>query len=377
MARRQSKRRLPTVGSKRPCDERADRNGTAAGARPAARPVGARRLDPRADGLSARDHAHVGCGPADAPRRRDPDPVHGRQPGHASDEPLGGGQRRRLRDEPELPHSRDPGRCDERALRRAAHAPERGDRPRGAPARRGRRPHGRCRGRRHSRAGRERRAGAVARPRHDHQRAARRRFARGRRVDRRRRRGLHWSRRADVAAFVDRARRQRTRHGRARGRLRPQWHRQHARPRRRQRAGRLQRLADLAVAARLGPRDAAVRRRPLVAARPRRHPRRRADRRGRPVRCAARPWSRRAPGPDRSRPGVTAPARAVRAGLAPAAQRLRLVAGRPARVRSDLRFGQRQRADHDGPRARVVPEHGRLARHGHRLVHVDDRARRP
>ncbi len=31
------------------------------------------------------------------------DPVHGRQPGHAPDEPVGGGQRRRLRHEPQLP----------------------------------------------------------------------------------------------------------------------------------------------------------------------------------------------------------------------------------------------------------------------------------
>ena len=258
------------------------------------------------------------------------------------------------------------------AGRRATHAPERGDGPRRAAAAPGSSgPPRRRRRRSSSTLG----ANVVLAPLlgagDDRQRAAGGELVRRRRRHRRRGHRVHRRRRADVAALVDRARRQRPGDGRPGGRVRRRaasgtcsatpttraWS-PTARGRRwlspigwgfemRPFGGDRWWLLVLSVGL------AAV----LVVAAARYAARRDLGRGVLPVQTGAAEASR-APAADRSAwPGGCS-------------GRVPLVARRPGRVRADLRLGQRQRAHGRGQHARLVPEDGRDRRDARRLVHA-------
>ena len=116
------------------------------------------------------------------------------------------------------------------------------------------------------------------------------------------------------------------------------------------RAGR-QRMAGVVVPDGLGPADAPVRRRHLVAARPVRRRVRRAGGRGEHARNPARRRERHPRRSTRTRRGRAPAPQSVRARLAPAARRPARMGGRPGRVRAGLRCHHRRDQGHGGATA--------------------------
>ena len=280
--------------------------------------------------------------------------------------------RLRLHD-PRLPAARGAGRADERPCRRAPHPPERGDRPRRA-GRRGRRRPARRPGRRTHRHGRRQpRTGRAAGAGRDRHRAARRGLVHGRTRDRRLRDRVRRCRRCQRAALVDHTGSERSRCRGTRAGVRGQRPREHARHRRRERPASCERLAGVVVPDGLGPADAPVRRRHLVAARPVRSRLRRPGRCSEPARNPARrrEWHPRRS--TRTRRGRRPAPQSARARVAPAARRLARMGGRLGRIRPHLRCHHRRDQGHGGRDGRLVRADDRVGRDGRGLGHLDGR----